>query len=436
MIERKPHAPAVPAAAPQFTQEFTPASAPDIVPAPRVDGAMSASAPASHLRTAKLNDTSKNDHKNDLPADDLAQPGSTDILRDPRRLAALKETGLLDSAPEEAFDRITRLVAHLLGTPVSLVSLVDADRQFFKSAHGLPAGMRQTPLSHSFCQHVVIAGAPLVVNEATQHAAVRNNPAVREFGIIAYLGVPIRSADGHVLGSLCAVDLKPRQWTKAELGALEDIAEILKSEIDLRREIEERRRAEEQQQLLIRELNHRVRNTLATVQSVVQLSLRAYGDIDEIKTSIGARIGALARAHTMLSERQATTASIADIAAGELSSWLGDRATLDGPPVELPSEHAVAFAMALHEFVTNATKHGALSVPAGRVALTWGIARENDSDIVTLDWTETGGPRAAGPKREGFGINLLKRLIEGPLGGTVTLDYAASGLRARMTVKP
>lgn len=433
MSERKSRAPAVPAEAPQSTQEFTPASATDIVPAPRVDDARNVSAPASHPRTAKLNDTSKND----LPADDLQPTGSADILRDPRRLAALKETGLLDSAPEEAFDRITRLVAHLLGTPVSLVSLVDADRQFFKSAHGLPADMRETPLSHSFCQHVVIAGAPLVVNEATQHQAVRNNPAVREFGIIAYLGVPIRSADGHVLGSLCAVDLKPRQWTKAELRALEDIAEILKSEIDLRREIEERRRAEEQQQLLIRELNHRVRNTLATVQSVVQLSLRAYGDIDEIKTSIGARIGALARAHTMLSDRQATTAAIADIASGELSSWLGDaRATLDGPPVELPSEHAVAFAMALHELVTNAAKHGALSVPDGRVALTWKLTRENDTDLVVLDWIETGGPRPVAPKREGFGTSLLKRLVEGPLGGTVALDYAASGLRARMTVKP
>ncbi len=96
----------------------------------------------------------------------------------------------------------------------------------------------------------------------------------------------------------------------------------------------------------------------------------------------------------------------------------------------------MAFAMALHEFVTNATGHGALSVPAGRVALTWKVAREDESDIVTLDWTETGGPRAADPKREGFGISLLKRLIEGPLNGTVTLDYAASGLRARMTVKP
>lgn len=362
-----------------------------------------------------------------------------DILRNADRLAALKDTGLLDSAPEEAFDRITRLVAHLLDTPVSLVSLVDADRQFFKSAQGLPeplASERQTPLSHSFCQHVVIGGAPLVVNEATQHVAVRNNPAVREYGLMAYLGVPIRSKDGHVIGSLCAVDVKPRQWTKSELTALQDIAEILKSEIDLRREIDERRVAEQQQQLLIRELNHRVRNTLAAAQSVVQLSLRSTNDIETVKTSVNSRIGALARAHSMLSDRQWAPASVAEIASGELAVFGAEgRVALVGPPVHLAPDPAVSFAMAMHELAANAARHGALSQPLGRIALNWTLIPGDGGNVMLLNWTESGGPRVTAPKSEGLGTTMLRRLIEGPLGGDLAFDYDPAGLRVRITAK-
>lgn len=401
---------------PSSTAQFT-RSLPADKNEPKHAGAATA---AATVRTGNLND-------------------NRDILRNADRLAALKDTGLLDSAPEEAFDRITRLVAHLLSTPVSLVSLVDADRQFFKSAQGLPeplASTRQTPLSHSFCQHVVIGGAPLVVNEATQHVAVRSNPAVREYGLMAYLGVPIRSKDGHVIGSLCAVDVKPRQWTKSELTALEDIAEILKSEIDLRREIDERRAAEQQQQLLIRELNHRVRNTLAAVQSVVQLSLRASDDLDAIKASINSRIGALARAHTMLSNREWAPARIAEILAGEFGA-IGDesRVTLEGPPVELSPDPAVSFAMAVHELAANAAKHGALSQPQGRVVLKWTLIPGDAGNVMLLNWTESGGPQVAAPKSEGLGTTLLRRLIEGPLGGDLALDYAPAGLRARITAK-
>lgn len=363
----------------------------------------------------------------------------SDTLRNPDRLAALKDTGLLDSAPEEAFDRITRLVAHLLNTPVSLVSLVDADRQFFKSAQGLPeplASARQTPLSHSFCKHVVIGGVPLVVNEATQHAAVRSNPAVREYGLMAYLGVPIRSKEGHVIGSLCAVDVKPRQWTKSELTALQDIAEILKSEIDLRREIDERRRAEEQQQLLIRELNHRVRNTLASAQSVVQLSLRGANSVEAVKASVNDRIGALARAYTMLSNGEWAPASVTDIAAGELAALgVENRADLSGPPVHLPPDPAVSFAMALHELAANAVRHGALSQPQGRITLNWQLIPGEAGNVMLLNWTESGEPRIAAPPREGLGLTLLRRLVEGALGGEVALDFAPTGLRVRLIAK-
>jgi signal transduction histidine kinase len=159
------------------------------------------------------------------------------VLRDEARLAALWRTGLLDTPPEEVFDRLTRLTRRMLNAPVALVSLVEADRQFFKSALGLPepwATRRETPLSHSFCQHVVATGAPLSVEDARDDPLVCDNLAVPELGVVAYLGMPLATADGQVIGSLCAIDTRPRNWTAEDGAALRDLAALAMSEVSLR----------------------------------------------------------------------------------------------------------------------------------------------------------------------------------------------------------
>ncbi|MBA2644756.1 MAG: GAF domain-containing protein, partial [Solirubrobacterales bacterium] len=161
----------------------------------------------------------------------------TSTVSERRRLQALQRTGLLDSVAEESFDRITRIAASALGVPVALVSLVDEDRQFFKSCLGLPrpwADTRETPLSHSFCQHVVSGAKPLVISDARQHPLVRDNPAIGDLGVIAYAGFPLRMPDGEVLGSLCAIDSEPREWSPEELDTLRDLAESVMTEIRLR----------------------------------------------------------------------------------------------------------------------------------------------------------------------------------------------------------
>jgi CheY-like chemotaxis protein len=147
-------------------------------------------------------------------------------IAQPDRLAALQATALLDSPPEESFDRLTRLASRLLGAGTALVSLVDKDRQFFKSQTGLAqpwAGARQTRLSHSFCQWVVSGQEALVVEDATRHPVLRSNLAIRDLGVIAYAGVPISDGDGQVLGSLCAIDGKPRSWSDDDLETLYDL---------------------------------------------------------------------------------------------------------------------------------------------------------------------------------------------------------------------
>ena len=162
--------------------------------------------------------------------------GKSTAVHAPERLRELHRSLLLDSPPEESFDRLTRLTSTVLNVPVALVSLIDSDRQFFKSCLGLPqpwAAQRQTPLSHSFCQHVVESRRPLVVSDAREHPLLQNNPAIRDLGIIAYAGVPLISPNGHVLGTLCAIDHQPRHWTTEQVEILSNLAGSVLSEIQL-----------------------------------------------------------------------------------------------------------------------------------------------------------------------------------------------------------
>lgn len=159
-------------------------------------------------------------------------------LADARRLAALGAAGLLDAVPEVRFDDLTRLTARALGVPVSLVSLVDDHRQYFKSKFGvLPQPwdtLRESDLDHSFCKHVVADERPLVINDAHAVPALAGNLAISDLGVTAYLGVPIRAPGGEVLGSLCAIDSAPRVWSAREIAFLSDLARIVAREIELR----------------------------------------------------------------------------------------------------------------------------------------------------------------------------------------------------------
>jgi GAF domain-containing protein len=119
---------------------------------------------------------------------------------------------------------------------VALVTLVEPGRQFFTACHGLGepwASARQTPLSHSFCQHPVLTGEPLVVSDARQHARVRDNLAIPDIDVIAYLGAPIVTRDGERLGTLCVIDHVPRQWTSEQVEIVSALAASAATEIDL-----------------------------------------------------------------------------------------------------------------------------------------------------------------------------------------------------------
>lgn len=158
-------------------------------------------------------------------------------LRDERRLAALERTGLLEPSVEECFERPVRLASRTLGTPVALLSVVDPHRQFFKSQLGLAdpwASARETPLSHSLCQYVVASDASLAVTDTRDVASLRDNGAVEDLDVVAYLGVPVRAPDGSTLASLCVTSPEPRRWQDQELETLTGLSRLVSAELELR----------------------------------------------------------------------------------------------------------------------------------------------------------------------------------------------------------
>lgn len=158
------------------------------------------------------------------------------ILDDPERLRALHRTGLLDSAPEEPFDRLTRLAAKLLKVPAVFIALLDRDRDFYKSAVGFaePLATRRQIEGRTFCHYTLGSTQPLVIGNALEDPAFRQVPTVESLGVRAYAGVPLITGDGHALGSFCAIDFVPRAWTAEDLEVLTELSQSAMNEIALR----------------------------------------------------------------------------------------------------------------------------------------------------------------------------------------------------------
>ncbi len=189
--------------------------------------------------------------------------------------------------------------------------------------------------------------------------------------------------------------------------------------------------AEQRQQLLIRELHHRVKNTLATVQAIVGSTARTSSSIDEFYQGFVGRIVSLARTHNLLTEHIWQKADLHELVETELGPY-GDesrnRILIDGPHVELPSEAAVPIGMAIHELTTNAAKHGALSAFGGQVEVRWHLEPDGDRPTLHFTWTEHGGPRVTAPARQGFGSRLLQRVLAAQLQADVKMDFREEGL--------
>jgi signal transduction histidine kinase len=251
-----------------------------------------------------------------------------DIVQNPGRLASLRATGLLDAPTDAAFDRLTRLASRLLNAPLSTVTLVDSDRQFYMSCVGVPeplATARTTPLEFSFCKHTVVLGKPLIVPDTREHPVVGQNPAIEQFGVTAYAGIPLLTADGHAIGTLCVMDYVVRHWTDDDVLNLTDLAASVSTEIELRMDLAERARveAELQHTVAMRDevlaiVSHDLRNPVHTIQLSAQFLLDQL-PADDGPVPVRRQLGIVRRAAQQMDRMIGDLLDAASIAAGHLS---------------------------------------------------------------------------------------------------------------------
>lgn len=200
------------------------------------------------------------------------------------------------------------------------------------------------------------------------------------------------------------------------------------------RDITERKRHEAHQTMLLDELNHRVKNTLATVQSIAMQTMRNAGTMEAFQDAFESRLDALAKTHNLLMQNPSQVASLRDLATSELSHYAADddsRYMIAGDDVSLQSNRAVPIGMMFHELATNAAKYGALSSPSGRVEVSWAVGEDAR---LHLRWVETGGPAVSKPTRRGFGSRLIERGLAYELGARVRLVFDPTGVRCTMNI--
>ena len=204
-------------------------------------------------------------------------------------------------------------------------------------------------------------------------------------------------------------------------------------------DITARKQSENQQRLLLDELNHRVKNTLATVQSIAAQTQRSTPDPRDFRDAFEGRLLALSKTHDLLTRNSWRDADLQDIAEQELAPYRrekDERVRISGTKVNLPSRHAINFGLVLHELVTNAVKYGSLSSTGGHLDLHWSVEPPTDtgSPKLHVSWHETNGPPVAAATHQGFGTRLIRRSIEGELAGTVTARFASEGVSYKVTV--
>jgi two-component sensor histidine kinase len=214
-----------------------------------------------------------------------------------------------------------------------------------------------------------------------------------------------------------------------------EVVEVSAENAALRSRLAQAADAERRLTLAVRELGHRLKNTLATVQAIVNLTARSAQTIDDFRVAVTKRIAALAKNHALLLANDWTGASLEQVLRAELAPFddgTGQRIQLEGPDVHLPPDAALALAMAAHELTTNAAKHGALSVPVGRVEVTWSVSGQGGGRRLMLDWIERNGPPIRAPANKGFGSTLIERVLGSQLKGSIKVDFAPEGLRLRL----
>jgi two-component sensor histidine kinase len=255
---------------------------------------------------------------------------------------------------------------------------------------------------------------------------------MKEHGVQAFVNVLIPSSKGRPPFGVIQVDSRePRDFSQPDIEFLQSYANFLGSAIERLRVVDELQAALKDKDLLIDELNHRVKNTLATVQSIASQTLRTAPTVEHASTAIESRLIALSRVHNVLTVQSWASVGLREIVRQAIEPYrdkADGRISAERPQVQIPPRMALALAMAIQELATNAVKYGALSNGVGQINLHWALDRKVSPHRLHLTWTESEGPPVQKPNRRGFGTRLIERSLAEDLDGVVRIEFASAGI--------
>lgn len=344
-------------------------------------------------------------------------------------MAAVRRYDVLDTPPDGAFDRITALAARRFAVPISIISIVDEDRIWFKSRHGVP--VEQIGRDPGLCASAILSDDPYVLNDARADPRSLANPLVAgDFGLRFYAGVPLTTSDGHNLGTLCIIDKEPRPIDDGQIADLKDLASVVMDQLELQLSA---RRAVSRAELMAKEIDHRVMNSLQFVSSLLKMQSRTptIGPAARHLELAASRVAAVAQVHRHF------TAEGADVTSGlgflrklcsDLESVLGREITLAGDDADLPTTAIQPLGLLVNELVTNAAKHGGGTIE---------VCYEVQGDVHTLSVCDAGEglPQDfdVAEARESLGMRVISVLVS-ELGGELTAGPRRDGPGACFTV--
>jgi two-component sensor histidine kinase len=378
----------------------------------------------------------------------IGQPAELAPEVELRRLEALRRYDVLDTPPDGAFDRVTAIAADLFAVPISIISLVDHDRIWFKSHHGLD--VQQIDRAPGLCASAILQTDPWVLTDARADIRSLANPLVAgDFGLRFYVGVPLRTHDGFNLGTLCVIDREARSVSEQQIATLRHLASLVMDQMELRlsarRAVAELSQAASEKdaalrraELMAKEIDHRVMNSLQLVASLLTVQGRQLGatEASEQLSLAASRITTVARVHQhiYLSESVGTADCrvYLERLCADLSRLLplGARGNIavEGVRCEMPTERIAPIGLIVNELVTNAVKHGGGTItvslhdaPSGGLAL----AVANDGVGLPADFD----PALSG----GLGMKVVSALA-GQLGGEIRFDGGEGSRGVRFTL--
>lgn len=343
-----------------------------------------------------------------------------------QRLAALRALDILDTDFEDEYDHIVELASHLCDAPIAVVNLIDADRQWFKAEKGL--GVRSTPLETSLCSHVILENDYVEIPDTLEDPRMADNIlCTQEDGLRFYAGALLKSEDGYPVGTLCILDTVPRTLSPFQQSALRMLAGQVNRLLDLRLALR-------RQEIFQQEIDHRVKNSLASVAGLVRMQAgRASGEVREALEVVGKRIEAVAALHEQLHlSMNGTSIDLAPFLrrlSGRLLEIMppGSEVRLTLADAMLGSSTGGAIGLMTNEFVSNATKHSVDPDGTTQVDIVGNL--ENATYVLRLTHCAPAheGTLDRIAKSNGLGIKVIEASIRS-LGGTHEWSASKQGL--------